>query len=549
MDKATYSRSYSLVDDKTGDGSAAAAEFNAMQLGFYVQDKWEVNQKISLSGGLRLDIPMFSDDPIEIPQFDTTLAKITEAGYDIKGAQSGKMPKSQLMLSPRVGFNYDVNNDKKTQIRGGVGIFTSRVPFVWPAGAYSNCGMIIGGLTINKDTVPFISDPQGQYTAEDVGATIAKPSGEINLMSKDFKYPQIMRASLAIDQKLPWWGLIASAEVMFTKNINNVLMYNLNIKPSSKNLTGYPDDRPIYGTAGSPSLIEKRYTAIYLLDNTSDGYGYNFTLQLQKPADKGFSGSLAYTIGHAKGVVDGTSSQNSSQWRYTANVNGRNNLDLAYTGFDMGSRVVAFFNYKINYAKHFATTLSLFYNGQSGNRYSYIYLDGYKMTSEDAFNDQDLIWIPNNQSEINLVDYTSGSTTVTAAQQWEALDKFIEDDKYLSKNRGGYAERNGARMPFQHTLDLKLAQDFYMDIKGHKHTLQLTFDLFNIANLINPEWGWKYYVANATYPLVKFEGFDTDGTTPKFTYRNAADLDVKTISDSGIGTSRWYGQFGVRYIF
>jgi hypothetical protein len=492
---------------------------------------------------------MFNDDPIAIPQFDTTLAKITEAGYDIKGAQSGKMPKSQMMFSPRIGFNYDVFNNKKTQIRGGVGIFTSRVPFVWPAGAYSNCGMIIGGINITKDTVAFIADPQSQYTAEQVGLTISKPSGEINLASKDFKYPQVIRASLAVDQKLPWWGLIGSAEFMFTKTLNNVLMYNLNIKPSTKHLTGYPDDRPIYGTGGAPSFIEKRYTAIYLLDNTSDGSGYNITFQLQKNTSKGFGGSIAYTLGHAKGVVDGTSSQNSSQWRYTANVNGRNKLDLAYTGFDMGSRIVAFLNYKLNYAKKFATTFSLFYNGQSGNRYSYVYLDGYKMTSEDALNDQDLIWIPNDMSQINLVEYTSGGITYSAQSQWDALNKFIDNDKYLSTRRGKYAERNGARLPFEHTIDMKVVQDFYLDLKGHKHTFQLSLDIFNVANLINPEWGWRYYVANSAYPLVKFEKFAADGTTPEFTFRNPADLDVKTINDAGIGTSRWYGQIGLRYIF
>lgn len=549
LDKASYSRSYSLVDDNTGDGSDAAAKFNAMQLGFYLQDKYEATRQLSVTVGLRIDVPVFIDDPIVIPQFDTTLAKISAAGYDIKGTQSGKMPQSQLMLSPRAGFNDDVFNNKKTQVRGGIGIFTSRVPFVWPAGAYSNCGMIIGGINLTEDTVAFISDPNDQYTAEDAGLTVSKPSGEINLMAKNFKFPQVARASIALDQKLPWWGLIASAEFIFTKTINNVILYNINIKPSSKTLTGSPDHRIIYGTAGSVSLIEKRYTAIYLLDNTSDGYGYNISFQLQKPADKGFSGSIAYTLGHSKGLVDGTSSQNSSQWRYTANVNGRNNLDMAYTGFDMGSRIIAFLNYKIKYARRFATTITAFYNGQSGSRYSYIYLDGYKMTSEDFRNDQDLVFVPNDQSQINLVSYSEGEVTITPDDQWKALDEFIKNDKYLSERRGKYAERNGARLPFEHTIDLKLLQDFYLDFHGHRHTLQLSFDIFNVANLINPEWGWKYYVSNSAYPLIKFEGFETDGTSPKFTFRNKADMDVKTINDNGIGTSRWYGQFGVRYIF
>ncbi|MCX6270170.1 MAG: hypothetical protein NTU44_02950, partial [Bacteroidetes bacterium] len=270
---------------------------------------------------------------------------------------------------------------------------------------------------------------------------------------------------------------------------------------------------------------------------------------LQKPASKGLYGSIAYTLGHSRGIVDGTSSQNSSQWRYTPEVNGRNKLDEAYTNFDMGSRVVAFVSYKLDYCRHFATTLSVFYNGQSGSRYSYVYLDGYKMTSEDAVNDQDLIWIPKDQSQVNLTAYTASGTLHTVAEQWALLDKFISDDKYLSKHRGGYAERNGARLPFTNNIDLRLLQDFYLDYKGHQHTLQLSLDIFNLGNLINPEWGWKYYVNTGVVPLIKFEGFEADGTTPKFTYRNPRGYDIKTISDAGIGGSRWFAQAGVRYIF
>ncbi|MCX6270171.1 MAG: TonB-dependent receptor, partial [Bacteroidetes bacterium] len=275
LDKATYSHSYSLVDNVTGDGSKAAADFNAMQLGIYVQDEWKVTRKLSFTGGIRFDIPMFRDNPIEIPQFDTTLAKMEEAGYDLKGAKSGSMPASQPMVSPRIGFNYDPYGNQKTQVRGGVGIFTSRIPFVWPAGAYSNNGMIIGGLSITRDTVAFNPNPDTQYTAESIGLITKKPSGEINLFARDFKYPQVFRASLAVDQKLPWWGLIGSTEIIYTKTLNNIILYNLNIRPSTVNLSGGQDTRPIYGSGGSVNLIEPRYSGVYLIDNTSNGRGYN----------------------------------------------------------------------------------------------------------------------------------------------------------------------------------------------------------------------------------------------------------------------------------
>ncbi len=542
---ATYSRSYSLVDNVTGDGTAAAADFKAMQLGFYAQDEYEMNSRFKITAGLRVDIPVFQDDPIAINGFDTTLAKISAAGYNLEGAKSGQMPKSQIMFSPRIGFNYDINGDKSLQLRGGIGIFTSRVPLVWPAGAYTNCGMIVGGIS-GKQAV-LRPDWNNQYVASDFGSSLSIPSGEINLFSQDFKFPQVLRASLGLDKKLPWWGLIGSVEAIYTKTINNINYFNVNMKPSVKTLNGGADFRPIYQGNISPNLIENAYTGIYLAKNTSEGYSYNFTVQLEKPISKGFAGSIAYTLGHSKGLNDGTSSQNSSQWRYTANVNGRNRLDLAYTNFDMGSRVVAFISYKKEYKKYFASSIGIYYNGQSGNRYSYVYEDGYKMTNEDYKNDQDLIFVPANQTQIELKDYTVSGVTVTAAQQWANLEQFINNDEYLKSRKGKYAERNGARLPFDHDIDIRFSQDFYFFIAGKKNTLQLSFDIQNFANLLNHEWGRSYYITNGTYPLVKFEGFkNNDGVTPQFTFRKPGDIDVASISSSG---SRWLAQFGIRYIF
>ncbi len=547
---ATYSRSYSLVDDITGDGTAAAADFKAMQLGFYVQDEYDVNNKLKITGGIRLDIPMFNDNPIAINNFDSTITKITAAGYDLKGAQSGKMPKSQLMISPRVGFNYDVFGNNKTQLRGGIGIFTSRVPLVWPAGAYTNCGMIIGG--ISNQSAQLRPNWNDQYTAQDFNITIKKPSGELNLFSKDFKFPQVLRTSMAVDQKLPWWGLIATAELMYTKTLNNILYENVNIKPSVKKLTGTPDNRPIFQGGSSPNLIENTYTGIYLASNTNEGYSYNATIQIQKPNDKGFSGSIAYTLGHSKGLIDGTSSQNSSQWRYMPNVRGRNDLDLAFSNFDLGSRIVAYISYRKEYKKFFATSVSLYYNGQSGSRYSYVYeanASGYDISNQDRYNPQDLIYVPASASEINFRTYTANGHTYTAAEQWTQLEQFINNDDYLKNRKGQYAERNGARMPFEHTFDFKVMQDFFVFVKGKKNTIQLSFDIFNIGNLLNSDWGRKYYITNGYYPLIKFEGYKADGTTPEFTFRKTSNTDVKSVSDSGIGSSRWFAQFGVKYIF
>jgi len=283
-------------------------------------------------------------------------------------------------------------------------------------------------------------------------------------------------------------------------------------------------------------------------DNTNKGHSWNFTAQLSKPYTKGFQGSVAYSYGQAKSLNDGLSSQNSSQWRYVANVNGRNHLDLSWSKFDMGHRIMAFAGYKQEYAKHFATGLSIFYDGVSGSRYSFVYSNSKVINGEDA-NDYALIWIPKDRSEINLVDWKdkNGNVIKTADQQWAELDAFINGNKSLKDNRGDYADRYGARLPFESYLDLRVLQDFYLNVGKSRHTLQITLDIFNVLNLLNKEWGVHAYVSNDSYKLVNIEKLQADGTTPEFTYRGTGSQDqVRNISDPA---SRWRMQIGIRYIF
>ena len=224
-----YDRSYSMVDDVVGDGSKAAAEFKVFQIGFYAQDEWQAKENFKLTFGLRLDVPIFATDQLENTQFnEETIPLITaeydpvsENNYDLQGAQSGKMPKAQFMFSPRIGFNWDINNDRQWQLRGGVGLFMSRLPLVWPGGAYTNNGITIGGVSY-YDGVDFRPDINNQYTYGDLNETGSEiPSGQVDLFAEDFKFPQVLRGVLAVDKKLPW-NMVGTLEGTFTKTINRL---------------------------------------------------------------------------------------------------------------------------------------------------------------------------------------------------------------------------------------------------------------------------------------------------------------------------------------
>ena len=542
-----YERGYSLIDDLQEDGSAAAAELNVMQFGLYGQDEWQVNEDLKLTYGLRVDMPVFPTAPKVDDNFNNnTITELEGAGWNLQGAKAGEMPKPQLMFSPRIGFNWDLNGDQTTQLRGGVGIFTSRLPLVWPAGAYSNNGVSIGGVYYKSSAgndIRFRADPYNQYKNSDFGYAEASHGGQVDLFASDFKYPQMFRANFAVDQKLPW-GMVGTLEGIYSKTLNNMLYYNVNVDPDPDFVMAGADNRPHYDA----SALDDDYTRIMLGTNTNKGYTYNITAQVQKPFDNGLTASIAYTFGRSMSVNDATSSQNSSQWRYMENVNGLNDLDVSISDFDIGHRINGFLMYEVEFLDHLKSKFSLFYNGQSGRPFSYSY-DDYGDMNGEGENAGNLIYIPAAQSEINLVDIVKdGVVTKSAAAQWAELEAFIDGEKSLSDHKGEYAERNGARTPFTHIFDFKFTQDVYVNVSDRKQTLQFTFDIFNLGNLLNNDWGRRYYVSNANYNLIDFKGFAADGKTPEFQF-SAPNGDVWNVDDSGVNSSRWQAQIGVRYIF
>ena len=543
-----YDRTYSLVDNITGDGSAAAADFKAMQLGLYAQDEWQVNDQLDITAGLRFDIPIITTDPAVDSYFNNTALPAIIAEYPIASdAEAGTAPDGQLMISPRLGFNYDINGDDALILRGGLGVFTSRIPFVWPGSMYTNNGLTLGRVNEGNiaGDVNFRSDIQNQYT----NPSFSVPSGQIDLFTKDFKYPQIFRTNLAFDFTLPY-DIKTTVEGIYTKTMNNVLYTNVNSDPTVDfTWTGSPDDRPVY----TRSSIDGTYSAVYLASNTSDGYTYNLSTKFEKQWTNGLSATFAYSYGDAKALSEGTSSQNSSQWRGQVSVDGRNNPSYGRSDFAVGHRYVGAISYSFKWGPQDVqrTTVSLFANGQSGTPYSYVIAgSGARNINNETGStsrNRSLVYIPKDASEINLIDIPGGAT---AAQQWEDLNAVIEDDAYLSSNRGQYAEKNAAWSPFMSIFDLGIRQDLGIRTGGQTHRIQVSLDISNVANMLNKNWGTVYSVPGDfnNYYLYQFEGYAPDGTTPQFTFRNGGDTGAERYDIDGYN-SRWRMRFGVRYLF
>jgi len=538
QDADVYQHGYSLIGDGTvGDESSGSADFNSFQLGFYVQDDIQITDNFKASIGLRVDIPYYEDGTVNDDFNNRTIPLLEAAGKDLQSARVGRPINASAHLAPRLGFNWDVTGNRTTQIRGGIGVFTSRLPAVWPGGTYNNNG-VTGGFNFEFGQ-PFVADVNNQF--EDPAPGTGGLGGNIDLIAPNFKLPQVIKYNVAIDQKLPFWDLVASGDFLYTETITDVFYENLNLRDPVEFLNG-ADNRPIYERSDE---IDDTYGRIILASNTNEGYAYNATFTLRKPFENGFAGQVSYTFGESNKIFDGTSSQNSSQWRNIQTVNGKNSdLPVTRSDFALGSRFSGNVSYEFKWNENIKSTLGFFYEGLQGQPYSFTYREGRDLLNDDS-RDNALIYIPADPSEITLT-----GTDAEQAAQWQRLNTFIESSGYLRERRGQFAERNGARGPWSHIVDLKFIQDFSLITGNTKHTLQFTADIFNFTNLINSDWGQRRFISSNVSPLTTVVA----GPDPVFSVNDGvvrADgtPNIVQLDDSGLQSSRWQAQIGLRYIF
>ncbi len=491
------------------------------QLAFYAQDEFLAADGFNLSYGVRVDLPMYTN-PAANP-FSTGLTALDENGKP-EVIDQAALPKTKLLFSPRVGFNWDINGDRSTQLRGGTGIFTGHVPFVW-----------IGNVISNPGANPNLPAHLRSF--------------DVNAADANFKWPQIWTTNLAVDHQLPG-GMLGTIEVLYGKDINAVFVRNADLKPSVRTL---PDGRPYYGGAGNNELnapFPGAGDGIYVIDNTSDGYNLSIAAQLRKRFDFGLNTSLGYAYLIAKNNMQSTEIA-SVLWSGNPVKGNPNKPELSFSQFGVRNRITATANYRIPWSEHWATTIGVFlevaegnrFAGSGGNRYSFTYAGD---VNGDGQGGNDLIYIPRSQNEIIFVPYTdAGGNVVSPTDQWTAFDAFVKQDDYLNSHRGKIAERFGAINPWFANVDLKLMQDIIFPLGGQSHTFQLSVDILNVLNLLSSDWGVRSVASPlATSPL-QFKGFDTAGA-PTFNFDRTI---TKTFVDDPGLESRWQMQIGLRYLF
>lgn len=515
---------YNYTDAAVTGTTTWGPTFNALQLGYYLQDKWTPSDRFSLTYGLRADIPLLFDTPTVNDEFNRGAIA---AKYNVR---VGDISTAQILVSPRAGFRWYLDSGHRTLIRGGAGLFTGRVPFVWIVNNYSNTGVEHKGVVLNSTVGPDGERITAQhFTTKPEPSDFAKPNSTIQVLDRKFRYPQTFRADLAIEHTtLDGWHF--TLEALYGKTVNNAAFHNLSLTDNGKK---------IYSAgAGSPTAtyytVDNDYSAIYYTTNTSRGYSYSLTATIEKSFPFGLDLGAYYTFGHVYSLYDATSSAQATNWGRTYAVDTESPA-LSRSVFDSPHRLTARVSYSRRYARIFGTSIALIYQLSSGQPYSLCYAENTDLNG-DLYSGNTLIYIPT-ESDLRNMEFQD----TESAAKWNA---FIESDSYLRSHRGRFSERNALRTPFEHRLDLHLAQDFFFGAHSGRK-VQVALDIINFGNMLSRDWGAYYSVAGSRLQPVKVTALNDAGDgnkTPVYQFTGAeyAKNDI---------LSRWHMQIGVRVVF
>lgn len=531
---------YRLQRPINGDINSVAADFSIGTVGFFVQDTWSVNPNLNLLFGARVDRAIVD----ETPPFNA--AAQTAFGFDNTVTGDG-----EVIVQPRLGFNYTFDTERSTQLRGGIGLFTGSAPGVWVSNTFSNPGTRAQSFDFRNGT-GFSADPNNPFVPPGTPQIVS-----VDFLAPDFQQPTVWRSNLAFEQELPWLDLVGGVEWIRTNVEQAVAFENLNLGAPRGTL---PDGRQHFwantlptsfsfnatGTFLTPGQRDGRnrsFNNVILLRNTERGQAENVTVSLSKPMrDDNWSARIAYTWGESDEVSPATSSVALSNFQNRSIFN-PNEDTLSPANYDIRNRFTGLFSYRLNFFDGYPTTASLFYDGRSGRPFSYTFIGD---ANGDGVNGNDLFFIP----RPGQVQFTARSSAADIA----AFQRYIEEVGYLRDNQGTFANRNANRSPSVHQFDVRLSQElpgFFDDNRA-----EIFLNIQNIGNLIDKDWGLiEEYGFPLTASFARFAGIDP--ATGRMVY----DVSNLVNENNGqfffpapgradaIGQSRWGLQVGFRYEF
>lgn len=497
---------YQISFTNGSDPGAPVSEFEVQQWGLYGGDQWRVNDRFSLTYGIRADLAKFSDRPAFNSAVEAAL------GYD-----TSDVPDDNLILSPRVGFNWDPRGKGEDQLRGGIGVFAGRAPYVWISNVYAGTGIASTALACQASrgcvVPPFNPDPFDQPQ------TGAGSTPTVDLIDPDFEFPQVLRTTLAYDRELPWWGLRGSLELLYTQVQQDVFYINANRVQSGTNPL---DGRPTY------TRVSSSFNDAPTLTNTDEGDETVASLVLSRPVRDGLGFNAGYTWSDAENAFEGSSSRAVSNWQFHPTRGDIFREDSQDSSFVNEHRwwINATYSFETGPVGH---NVGLFWNAESGRPYSLL-MGG--DPNRDGFSTNDLLYVPGSSDEVILDGFT-----------WEQFLSYLSHQGIDST--GTILERNQSKGPWSRRLD------FHYDVEVPITVVraQVSFDLINVLNLIDSDEGVVRYVNfGTTTPITTATDTATGKTIYRQNFPNAITDPSSPFSTADV-LSRWQARLGLRISF
>ena len=525
------------------------AKFTVGLYSVYAQDEIQVSNNFKLSPGIRFDVAS-TDSPALSPKTTSTAIDINAGTTYTAGtplSQVNNQLFGQVLVSPRLGFNYDVKGDKSLVIRGGTGIFTGRIPFAWLGYAFYNDGVGYGAFDINNRAT---ATNKGDVLKDGArGFAFSNGQGnqtQVDAISNNFKMPQVFRNSLAVDYTTKN-GYKFTVEGIYTKTISDLRFQQVNLKDSVKYFS-YDTQKqmPIYLSGGATGQkLNTAFSNAYELSNTSQGYRYSVTLQASKTYPFGLNFNMAYTYGESYDLTNGIRNSMESNWQLNQSLT-PNDPKLSYSNFDIRNRIIGSIGQLVKWNKNQTTTITGVISAQSGAPFSWGFVNS---TIANTPQSAGLAYVFKDESEATkyFVDKknSAGVVTETTAQQATNFINFVNGDDYLNTRKGNFTERNGGRTPWNTTMDVRILHNIKIGEKNK--AIQVSLDIFNFTNLLNSDWGRIYFAPNtfnSTVGLGLARSNSGVAADPTYTFTKPA----STYSTDQLA-SRWQMQLGLRYSF
>jgi outer membrane receptor protein involved in Fe transport len=528
---------------------APTAAFPVHNYAAYLQDRWSVSDRLVVTGGVRADI-------VSLPKAPTENADLAASSF---GINTASFIGTSVLWSPRLGANWAVRDG--TVLRGGAGMFTGRDPYSWLAFAYSNTGSDTRLITCRGADAPdFVADPAAQ--PESCVSGVPTSSTPVSYFTPDFRMPQVARASLGVDQQLPW-GVVASFDADYSYGLHSLYITDVNLGSPVGTLDA-EGGRIMYGTVSEESaagalptvaagVVDPAFAPILRNGNRSGDRAWTATAQLEKRFGSGVELNAAYTYTNAKDYLSLRDAQSVSNYGFAPVDGSLADRQLAVSSYSIPHKVTVSGTVELP----LDLSLSLVYIGRSGDPFMYVVngdanadLVGNRTGTFDRQLD-DPVYIPRGRDDISLVRDAAGggggSLLVGATSAaYDSLEAFIESDPCLREHRGELLPRNACRNPWQNLLDMRIAERVH--IPGGR-TVELSLDAINVLHLIDSDWGNVRQTGTLSgagtenVPMLKLRGQDPSGERNRYELtlprRNVIDRDL----------SRWRLQLGARYIF